>query len=101
MLRKNLFRALAISLAALACGATGCVTRTIVGFQDNQKYPLTLLKLSEVKNYYVFKTGELRFQTCIDTGEQLVCKRVCGGENATLQCPLAVGTGYGVYSNIR
>lgn len=101
MLRNNVTRALALSLVALACGSSGCVTRTIVGFQDNPKYPLTLLKLSEVKNYYVYKTGELRFQTCIDTGEQLVCKRNCGGEKATLECPLAVGTGYGVYSNIR
>ena len=100
MLVRKCSLLVAALLATFAIGAGGCVSRSIIAFDDHPKHPVTHLEVSEVSNYYVFKTGEHRFQTCIDTGDKLVCKRDCGGKT-NLECPLAVGTGVGAFANTR
>ena len=86
----------------LAASATGCVTRTITRFEDNQKAPVTALELNKVTRYWIFGSKMVhQFYMCQDTGNQLVCKLSCDGKNDVV-CPAAAGSGGQLTStNIR
>ncbi len=72
--------------ALFASLAVGCVHRTIIAFEDHPTQPLTALQIMETKSYLVSSSTEHQFLTCSDTGNALVCKRQCGGDN-DLVCP--------------
>jgi hypothetical protein len=69
----------------------GCVSRTILSFDDNPKQPLTTMQVMTVKNYFIYKSAEHQFFSCVDKGAALDCKRVCGG-NTDLLCPFGAVT---------
>lgn len=90
------------SLFALgvALTATGCVTRTITRFEDNQKAPVTALELVKNSNYWVYRTSVYQFYLCQDTGDKLVCEISCDGKNDAV-CPKAGITSGGTTTNVR
>ena len=88
------------ALAAFALGTTGCVSRTILSFEDHPSYPVTDLEVFETRSYYVYATHEHQFFSCADAGDKLVCKRTCGGQ-LDIQCPNDVSTSYGGKTNVR
>ena len=90
----------AAALAVTALGATGCVSRTMLSFQDHPSYPVTDLEVFETKSYFVYATHEHQFFSCADAGDKLVCKRTCGGQ-LDIQCPSDVSTSYGGKTNVR
>lgn len=87
------------SLLALTLG-TGCTRRGIVAFADHDTKPLTAIHVSVEKSYLVFSTYEYVFYSCSESGDNLSCKRLCGGSNDTV-CPEASQSGAGVATNIR
>ncbi len=76
---------------------TGCVTRQIVAFQDHPTSNVTALEVLKQSRYVFFAKNEHIFYTCVDNTTQLVCKRLCGGNN-DLVCPAGNGQGQ---SNVR
>ena len=96
---NRFFMALAVSLLALA--STGCVTRTITHFEDNEKSPVTALEVNKhftVLGFYSKVTHQ--FYLCQDTGNQLVCKLSCDGANDTV-CPMGAASGNLTTTNVR
>ena len=90
----------AAALALGALGTTGCVSRTILSFEDHASYPVTSLEVFETRSYYVYATHEHQFFNCADAGDKLVCKRSCG-DKLDIQCPNDVATSYGGKTNVR
>ena len=99
-IRPALHAISAAALAAFALGTTGCVSRTILSFEDHPSYPVTDLEVFETRSYYVYATHEHQFFSCADAGDKLVCKRTCGGQ-LDVQCPNDVSTSYGGKTNVR
>ncbi|MDI3289664.1 hypothetical protein [Polyangium sp. 15x6] len=87
----------ALALAALS---TGCVTRTITRFEDNQKSPVTALEVNKFENYLFFAKKTHQFYLCQDTGDKLICKLSCDGTNDVV-CPQAGGGYGGATTNVR
>ena len=90
----------AAALAVTALGTSGCVSRTMLSFEDHPSYPVTDLEVFETKSYFVYATHEHQFFSCADAGDKLVCKRTCGGQ-LDVQCPNDVSTSYGGKTNVR
>jgi hypothetical protein len=90
----------AAALAVTALGATGCVSRKMLSFEDHPSYPVTDLEVFETRSYFVYATHEHQFFSCADAGDKLVCKRTCGGQ-LDIQCPNDVSTSYGGKTNVR
>lgn len=90
----------AAAVAALALGSTGCVSRTIVAFDDHPKHSLTTLEIFESRSYFFWGEHEHKFFSCTDTGDKLVCKRACGG-NLDVRCPAEMASYNGRASNVR
>ena len=90
----------AVALAVTALGTTGCVSRTMLSFEDHPSYPVTDLEVFETRSYYVYSTHEHQFFSCADAGDKLVCKRTCGGQ-LDVQCPNDVSSSYGGKTNVR
>lgn len=98
---KATFRAVILgAMAALALATTGCTARTILAFEDHPTYPVTGMQVFRTDNYWLWATSEHQFWTCTDTGNQLVCKRACGGK-LDIECPNAIANGYGSGTNVR
>ena len=93
---------LAISILALGVVATssGCMHRHVIAFADNPKTNLVTIEVAETKNYYVTSTAEHRFGVCADTGDELVCKRSCGGATG-IACPSGALTLISQSTNVR
>lgn len=91
---------MALASLALAALATGCVTRTITRFEDNQKSPVTALEVSKFENYLFFAKKTHQFYLCQDTGDKLICKLSCDGTNDVV-CPQAGGSYAGATTNVR
>jgi hypothetical protein len=91
----------ALFALGIALVSTGCVTRTVTRFEDNQKSPLTLLEVKK-QTSYVIAPGPIvyQFYMCQDMGEKLVCKLSCDGKNDVV-CPMATGGGGMTTSNVR
>lgn len=87
-------------MAVLGTASTGCVSRTIVAFDDHPKHALTTLEVFESRSYFFWGEREHKFFSCTDTGDKLVCKRACGG-NLDVQCPNEIATQNGRASNVR
>lgn len=90
----------AAALALAALGTTGCVSRTMLSFEDHGSYPVTSLEVYETKSYFVYATHEHQFFSCADAGDKLVCKRSCG-DKLDIQCPNDLATSYGGKTNVR
>ena len=71
--------------------STGCVHRDWVNVQDHPTQPVTAMQASIRKSFLFGSTQEFAFYTCAERGDQLQCKRLCGGDT-DLSCPK-------VYSN--
>ncbi len=82
----------ALFALVLAASATGCVTRTITRFEDNQKAPVTALEVRKTTSYWFSRKEVHQFYLCQDTGNQLVCRLSCDGKNDVV-CPAAAGSG--------
>jgi len=93
--------AMALLSLGLVVFATGCVTRQITRFEDNQKSPVTALEVNKTENYFVFVKKTHQFYLCQDTGNKLVCKLSCDGNNDVV-CPAAGANAYtGATTNVR
>ncbi len=88
-------RTSAFAFALLGLMTTGCVKRTIVGFQDHPTNNVTSIEVMKRTTFLVPKVEHI-FYTCVDNNTQLVCKRLCGGET-DLTCPQGNNNG----SNVR
>ncbi|MBK6696828.1 MAG: hypothetical protein IPG50_32250 [Myxococcales bacterium] len=88
-----------LALGALL-GATGCVHRELVGFEDHATKPLTAMRVAVSRSYVFWSSHEYVFYSCAEQGDKLTCKRLCGGQN-DLVCPEAQASGYGASTNIR
>ena len=88
------------AIVALPALLGGCVTRTMLSFDDNPTQKLTTMQVMTVKKYWLWSTAEHQFFTCADNGSRLDCKRACGG-NTDLICPEISETGYTSNTNIR
>ena len=87
-------------LGTLAFGS-GCVTRTLVAFEDHGSKPLTSMSVSVHRNFILQQKFEAVTYSCREDGDNLDCKRVCGGEN-DLACPEFAPVGNGAaYTNTR
>jgi hypothetical protein len=98
---NRFFMALAVSLLALA--SSGCITRTITHFEDNQKSPVTALEVNRQFTILgLYSSVTHQFYLCQDTGNQLVCKLSCDGATDAV-CPKAATTDGGVTTttNVR
>ena len=84
---------LGLALFALVSGATGCVHRELLAFDDHESKPLTSMRVLKNTNYLFWSSQELVFYSCAEQGDKLSCKRLCGGDT-DLVCPTAV-EGYG------
>lgn len=91
---------IALSLLGIAVTSTGCVTRHVTRFEDNQKAPLTALELDKRTDYFVMRKFVHQFYLCQDTGDKLVCKLSCDGTNDVV-CPAAATSGNGATTNVR
>lgn len=91
----------ALFALGIALFSTGCVTRTVMRFEDNQKAPLTLLEVRK-QTSYVVAPGPIvyQFYMCQDLGEKLVCKLSCDGTNDVV-CPMASGGAGMTTTNVR
>ncbi len=92
--------AMALLSFGLVAFSTGCVSRQITRFEDNQKSPVTALEVSKVENYVFFAKATHQFYLCQDTGDKLICKLSCDGKNDVV-CPAASAGYTGATSNIR
>jgi len=91
----------ALTALSIALLATGCVTRQVTRFEDNQKSPLTLLEVKKTTSYLVFPGPVVyQFYMCQDAGEKLICKLSCDGQNDVV-CPAATAGGGMTTSNVR
>lgn len=97
-MRKGIHGLVLFAFASL--GLTGCVKQTILAFEDHGKFPVTSMEVFVKKDYYVYRTYEHRFYMCNDAGNQLLCKRSCGG-STDIACPSALSTAYGGGTNVR
>lgn len=85
---------------ALAVASSGCVHRELVGFDDHATKPLTAMRVSVKRSYLFWSKEEAVFYSCAEAGDQLTCKRLCGGDN-DIVCPEAQVSGGSVTTNIR
>lgn len=92
-------RTSAFAFALLGLMTTGCVKRTIVGFQDHPTSNVTSIEVMKRTMFLIPKVEHI-FYSCVDNNAQLVCKRLCGGET-DLECPKASGSGNGYSTNVR
>ncbi len=91
----------AFAVLALAVCSTGCMKRTLIGFEDHPKQPYTAVELLEEHNNWIFGTTvEHRFVMCKDSGNQIVCSRSCGGAKE-IECPKGALTTLAASSNVR
>jgi hypothetical protein len=91
----------ALFALGIALVSTGCVTRQVTRFEDNQKSPLTLLEVKKTTTFFSPIKVVYQFYMCQDTGEKLVCKLSCDGANDVV-CPAAAGSGgVGTTTNVR
>lgn len=90
----------ALFVLGIAATQTGCITRTVTRFEDNQKAPLTALELDKHMDYFVYRKHVHQFYLCQDTGDKLVCKLSCDGTNDVV-CPAAVQSGNSATTNVR
>jgi hypothetical protein len=88
--------ALILVTVPLALLAQGCVHWRAVDVQDASKDNATVLQLVKHTGYLFWNTSEHVFFTCNDKGQELDCKRMCGGDT-DLVCPSAVGQ----HTNVR
>ena len=86
-------------LGTLAFGA-GCVSRTLVGFSDHGSKPLTTMSVSTHYNFVLAQKFEAVTYSCLEEGDSLQCKRVCGGSN-DLVCPEFLPGMNGTATNTR
>lgn len=91
---------MAIAALTLALLSSGCVTRTVTYFKDNQKSPVTALEVAKTQNYLFFTKKTHQFYLCQDTGDKLLCKLSCDGQNDVV-CPMAGAGMGGSGTNVR
>lgn len=75
-----------VAAMALGTASTGCVSRSLIKVSDHPSKPLTSLQLSETHSYLFWSTHEHIFYSCSDQGQNLSCKRLCGGDTDVV-CP--------------
>lgn len=79
---------------------TGCVHRELQSFVDHDSKPLTAIGARIDRSYLFWSSHEYVFYSCLEQGDTLQCKRLCGG-SADIVCPEAVDNGSSVATNIR
>jgi hypothetical protein len=85
----------AVSLSLLS-SATGCVHRELLAFHDHGSKPLTAVVVDQKTNFLYWSTEEIIQYSCVEQGDKLACKRLCGG-STDLVCPTGVSV-YGLVS---
>jgi hypothetical protein len=90
----------AVCAALFAVGASGCVRRTLLTFEDQPKHPFVAAEVLERKSFLFFGSTERKYVMCQDTGDQMVCARSCGGEK-DIACPKSEVSSLGKSSNVR
>lgn len=91
---------LSLALLGTLGFGSGCVTRTLVAFNDHGSKPLTTMSVMVHRDYVLVHKFEAVTYSCGDSGDNLDCKRVCGGDT-DLRCPEFVPTSNGVSTNTR
>lgn len=87
-------------VSLLVAGATGCAHREMVAFADHPTKPLTAMNVDLQRSYLFYSTAEYVFYSCSEQGDQLTCKRLCGG-SGDIVCPEVHSASSGYTTNIR
>lgn len=75
-----------ITLFFMGTMLLGCVSRSLVSVSDHPTKPLTRIEMGKSNDYLFWSTYEHIFYSCSDSGENLSCKRLCGGDT-DVACP--------------
>jgi hypothetical protein len=89
-----------LAFVALCLLGTGCVHRELKSFADHPTAPLTATVVHVHKNYLFSTKDEFVIYSCLEQGDALSCKRLCGG-NQDIECPQVIETGNGAATNVR
>ena len=88
-------------VSLILAGGCGCAHREMVAFADHPTKPLTALNVDLQKSYLFYSTAEYVFYSCSEQGDQLTCRRLCGGSGGDIVCPEVQSASSGTTTNIR
>ena len=92
---------LAIGLLGLVgLSSTGCMSRHVTSFEDHSRHPITAMQTVRTNTFLWTKTYTHEFFNCLEKGDTLVCKPICG-DKTDLQCPAASVSGNSGSTNVR
>mgnify|MGYP000576595959 CR=1 FL=1 len=72
-LRTRLTSLVSILALGTLLGATGCVHRELVGFEDHASKPLTAMRVAVSRSYVFWSSHEYVFYSCAEQGDKLTC----------------------------
>ena len=92
---------LGLSLATVLLALLpGCTSRTVIAFDDHPRHPVTAIQAVRTNSYLFGSSNTHEFWNCIEKGDTLVCKPLCGGKT-DLQCPSVNAHTGGGSTNVR